>query len=37
MPDGGYSTIKIDLSDDRDRLMAEKGYAPLSEYFYSTH
>ncbi|MDE7116044.1 MAG: hypothetical protein K2O56_06435 [Muribaculaceae bacterium] len=37
MPGGGYSTIRIDLPDDWDRLMAEKGYAPLSEFFYSPH
>jgi len=32
MPGGGYATIKIDLPRNWDSLMANLGYAPLSEF-----
>jgi len=33
MPDGGYSTIKIELPANWDELMEALGYKPLGEYF----
>ena len=32
MPGGGYATIKIELPDNWDSLMAELGYEPLKSY-----
>ena len=32
MPGGGYATIKIELPDNWDSLMAELGYEPLRSY-----
>lgn len=33
MPGGGYSTIKIELPEKWDTLMAEKGYRPLESFY----
>ncbi len=33
MPGGGYITVKIELPENWDELTAEKGYAPLSDYY----
>lgn len=33
VPGGGYATVKIELPKAWDRLMAERGYKPLSEFF----
>ena len=33
MPGGGYATIKIELPENWDSLMAELGYTPLRDYF----
>lgn len=35
MPGGGYSTIKIELPSDWDKLMSERGYKPLNEFTFS--
>ena len=35
VPGGGFATIKIVLPKDWNRLMAERGYAPLSSFFLS--
>ena len=32
MPGGGYATVRIELPRNWDRLMAELGYRPLSEF-----
>ena len=32
MPGGGFSTVRIELPRNRDALMEELGYRPLSEY-----
>ncbi len=36
MPGGGMGTVKVELPDNWDELMAEKGYAPLSDMYLST-
>lgn len=33
MPGGGYSTVKIELPENWDALMAAKGYTPLKEFY----
>lgn len=33
MPGGGYSTIKIELPENWDTLMLEKGYRPLESFY----
>ena len=33
MPGGGYVTVKIELPENWDELMSEKGYAPLADYY----
>ena len=33
MPGGGYATIKIELPENWDSLMADLGYEPLGSYF----
>ena len=33
MPGGGYSTVKIELPENWDALMAAKGYCPLKEFY----
>jgi len=35
MPGGGYSTIKIELPDNWDALMSEKGYHPLESFYFN--
>ena len=32
MPGGGYATVNIDLPQKWDKLMAELGYRPLTEF-----
>ena len=32
MPGGGYSTVKIELPKNWDKLMTERGYRPLSDF-----
>ena len=33
MPGGGFETVSIDLPAEWDRLMQEKGYRPISEFY----
>jgi hypothetical protein len=33
MPGAGYATVRVELPAQWDRLMAERGYAPLSDFF----
>jgi hypothetical protein len=33
MPGGGFETVAIELPADWDKLMQEKGYKPISEFY----
>lgn len=33
MPGGGYATVRIELPSQWDKLMADKGYRPLSDFY----
>lgn len=33
LPGGGYGSVRIELPDNWDQLMEEKGYAPLRSFY----